>query len=231
MPLALATLLALAQACAPDVAPETLLSVARAESGFDPLVIGVNSRPHQTLHPSGAAEAARVATALLAQGRNLDLGLTQINGRNLPRLGLSVSDAFDPCRNLAAGARILSENYAAVRRSPVQPQTALKAALSVYNTGHPERGIRNGYVGRVYQAAARVVPAIQLAGAPSEPSLPQPGPVQLKAELAPVPDPPTPTLDVFARADRGVAVWSGAPLPPPAAASRQPANLSPGEAS
>ena len=42
MPLSPALVLMLAGHCAPTVAAETLVSVVRVESAFDPLVIGVN---------------------------------------------------------------------------------------------------------------------------------------------------------------------------------------------
>ena len=44
---------------------------------------------------------------------------------------------------------------------------------SVYNTGHPVRGIRNGYVERVWSAADQIVPAIRPAP-PSTPTAPPP---------------------------------------------------------
>ena len=77
------------------------------------------------------------------------------------RLGLTVADAFDPCRNIAAGARVLVGGF----RRPgegedVQP--ALLQALSRYNTGHPQRGFDNGYVSRVQASAEQVVPALRL---------------------------------------------------------------------
>ena len=44
MPIDLPDMTALAQACAPGVAAPTVLAVAQAESGFEPLAIGVNGR-------------------------------------------------------------------------------------------------------------------------------------------------------------------------------------------
>ena len=149
MLLDLATFLSLAAACAPGVAPPTLLAVARAESGLDPLAIGVNGPAFPRSRVQLMSEAVRRAEALIASGRDIDLGLAQINVRNLPRLGLTVSDAFDPCRNLAASARILGEGYRRALPSAGAGQPALRAALSIYNTGDPDRGFQNGYVARV----------------------------------------------------------------------------------
>ncbi|MDZ4372341.1 MAG: lytic transglycosylase domain-containing protein [Phenylobacterium sp.] len=187
----LGLILSLAQACAPQVAPETLAAVAYAESRFDPLAIGVNRGPRPARAPRDAAEAARTARALLADGANLDLGVAQINSDNLDWLGLSVEDAFDPCRNLTAAGRVLQAGYRPASASPLDRQVALRAALSRYNTGHPERGVRNGYVARVERAAVR------LALAPPRPS-PEPSPA---ASATPADEPPPPPAwDVFARA-------------------------------
>lgn len=144
-----AVLLQLAAACAPSVAPQTLLAVARAESGLRPLAVHDNTTG-LSYAPASAAEAVALVGRL--GGHSLDLGLVQVNAATLGGLGLSVRDAFDPCRSLAAGAEVLHRSY---RLSlPGQPpQRALRLALSRYNTGDPARGFRNGYVGRIERAA------------------------------------------------------------------------------
>jgi type IV secretion system protein VirB1 len=180
--LALSALVGLAQQCAPAVAPETLLSVVRAESGFDPLVVAVNGAPREVLHPATLAEAAATATRLIAAGRSVDLGLGQINNRNLAPLGLSIADVFDPCRNLAASAQVLQAGYTRAAASSGDTQAALRTAFSFYNTGDAARGFRNGYVDRVSRAAAAVVPALKSA-------------VPSSSGEAPAP----PAWDVFAR--------------------------------
>ncbi|MDO9711785.1 lytic transglycosylase domain-containing protein [Paracraurococcus lichenis] len=144
---------ALAAVCAPGVAPETLAAISRTESGLHVLAIGVNGQGGGTLLPATRDEAVAETRSLLRAGRSVDLGLMQINSRNLGWLGLTVEDAFDPCRNLAAGARLLT-------------------SLSAYNTGHPGRGIANGYVARVLAAGAsnaeRRLPALAVPP-PSDP--------------------------------------------------------------
>lgn len=182
MILALSALVGLAQQCATNVAPETLLAVVRAESAFDPWVVAVNGATRQVLHPASAAEAAATAARLIAAGRSVDLGLGQINSRNLAALGMTAADAFDPCRNLAASARILQAGYRRAAPGAGEEQAGLRTALSLYNTGDPARGFRNGYVTRVVRAAAEVVPALK-AGLPPSP-----------AEVA-----EAPAWDVFAR--------------------------------
>jgi len=72
---------------------------------------------------------------------------------------LTAAAALDPCRSLAAGAEILSAGYAGGLTHAAQ-QSALRVALSRYNTGDAQRGFANGYVERVVQSARVVVPAI-----------------------------------------------------------------------
>jgi type IV secretion system protein VirB1 len=157
MPLTLPEILLLAAQCAPAVAPETLLSVVQVESRFDPLAIGVNGKPRVAISPSTPREAVAKASALIAAGRSVDLGLAQINSKNLGWLGLTVDGAFDPCRNLAAAARVLQVGY----EGGADAQPALRRALSRYNSGDARRGFANGYVAKVERAATEVVPAIQ----------------------------------------------------------------------
>ena len=58
---------------------------------------------------------------------------------------------FDPCTNLTAAASVLKDNYTRARDAgTVNP---LQAALSEYNTGSRDRGLRNGYLGKIYAAA------------------------------------------------------------------------------
>lgn len=177
----------LAAQCAPHVATETLLAVAKVESGFNSLAIGVNGKPVVRVRAANKPDAVSKASALIAAGRNVDLGVAQINSRNLSWLGLTVETAFDPCRNLAASARVLQDGYARSDARRVGEQPALHMALSYYNTGDPQRGFHNGYVAKVTNAAAQVVSALR---ADAEPD----------PEEEPAPPPPRPSWDVFGAA-------------------------------
>lgn len=177
MILDIAAVLSLAAQCAPGVAPETLLAISRVESGLDPLQIGVNGDGPRPGPARSAGEASRIANRLLQAGANLDLGLAQINSANLPRLGLSVEAAFDPCRNLQASADILAQAYAVELHDPEDAQPALRRALSIYNTGDPARGFRNGYVARVaaaMRANAVAAPTPADRAVPAVPAVPRP---------------------------------------------------------
>jgi len=149
----------LAAECAPWVAPQTLEAIVRTESGFRPYAIGVNKGFRLIRQPVSREEAIVTARWLIGNGYNIDLGLGQINSANLTRLGLSVEDAFDPCRNLAASATILGENYRSARQQATDDQQALRAALSAYNTGSFSRGFSNGYVQKVLSNAGAAAPA------------------------------------------------------------------------
>lgn len=196
----LATVLALSQVCAPSVAPQTLAAIAHVESRFDPLAIGVNDGGRRPTPPHDAREAVRTATNLLANGANIDLGLAQINSGNLAWLGLTVEQAFDPCRNLEAAATVLHAGYRVTGNTPSDQQAALRIALSRYNTGDAHRGFRNGYVRRVEAAAAKLglaapaAPHTETGGAPLR--------VTINASTQP------PVWDVFARPRADLLVFS-----------------------
>lgn len=141
--------IALILACAPTVAPATIQQIIQVESKGDPLAIGVNGgrlpRPAKN-----AADAAALARAAIQQGYSVDLGLMQVNSKNLARLGYTVEDMFDSCKNLAAGAKVLTDFYVRATARHSDPQVALRLALSAYNTGSFSRGFRNGYVSRYF---------------------------------------------------------------------------------
>ena len=153
--------LALAQQCAPSVAPQTLAAIVRTESGFNPHSIGVNGGARLVRQPVDKAEAVATATWLVKHGYNIDFGLGQVNLANLVKLGLSIEDAFDPCKNLAAAATILHGNYQVARGQGQGEQAALYAALSAYNTGSYSKGFSNGYVQKVVNNAGAGVPVVR----------------------------------------------------------------------
>ena len=182
----------LAHQCAPSVAIATIAAVVSHESRRNPFAIGVNGGTRISRQPANKTEAVELANKLLGMGLSIDLGLAQINSKNLSWLGLSLREVFEPCTNLGAASRILQDGYGRSDAGRVGEQAALKTALSYYNTGDPIRGISNGYVGKVTAAAARIVPAIGGASLPSalgsRPEAPQ--------------EPPLHAWDVFGEAPR-----------------------------
>ena len=155
----------LALRCGPSVAPSTLASVARVESGFQPLAINDNTTGTRGV-PATRDLAIEIASKLIAAGHSVDLGIMQINSGNFARLGLTVASAFDPCRSVAAASVILAGDYTGGETHDAQ-QSALRIALSKYNTGDAQRGFADGYVHRVELAAQRIVPALDVGGVPA----------------------------------------------------------------
>ena len=137
-------------ACAPNVAPVTVEAVISVESGGNPLALHVNDLREQPPSPRDAQEAAQIAARFIARGYNVDLGLMQVNSRNVAALGVTIEQVLDPCTNIRIGATILTADYAEAVHSRGEGQPALKAALSAYNTGDFYRGFANGYVARYY---------------------------------------------------------------------------------
>ena len=152
----LETLLALLVACAPQVDPRTAAALVDVESSSHPHAIGVVGGQLQR-QPRNRPEALATARALQSDGWNFSVGLAQINVHNLPRLGLSLEQAFDPCTNLRAMQTLLRECLDRARTGEPGPanQRHVRRALSCYYSGNFSTGFAHGYVRRVALAAAR----------------------------------------------------------------------------
>lgn len=154
----------LAARCAPGVPVWVLRGVARTESDFHPWMLHDNST-HASASPASLAAAEAEAAAWMAEGHSVDLGLMQINGANLPALGMTIGAALDPCASLAGGAAVLRAAYGTGPVGAGQ-QMALLMALSIYNTGSPLKGIMNGYARRVMRHADEVASAFPVSPLP-----------------------------------------------------------------
>lgn len=195
MMLGIAETVAIAERCAPSVASQTLLAIVQVESSFNPLAIGVNGSAQQARAARAPESALARAAKLAAAGVSFDLGLAQINARNLASLRLSLRDAFDPCRNLAAAALLLGEAYDRAIEAGEAPQAALRTALSTYNTGHPRRGFANGYVAKVLAASERFAASV-------EPEPPTSPPLRYAPATPPTPTPSISFVFSFAQGAR-----------------------------
>ena len=153
-------------------------AVVRVESGYRAFALHVNHLAGPQPSSRTAEEAAATVRHYLALGFNIDIGPAQVNSRNLARLGYTVEDALDPCKNIAGGGVILSEFYSDAVLHFGEGQTALKAALSAYNTG-------NFYQGAAYVARYYNVPAIGIlpTAADTKPPPPPPNPYTAPAML------------------------------------------------
>jgi type IV secretion system protein VirB1 len=208
MALATASLIALASQCAPGVAPQTVLAIIQTESGGEPFALNVNGG-RQPRRQTSAADAAATAQRFIAAGYSVDLGLGQINSRNMRWLGLTWDNVFDPCTNIAALGRVITSNYNAAKAGR-DPQSALRVALSMYNTGSQTRGFRNGYVAKVVSNAG--LAGQEMWKVPPVPAIPEDAPAainpldQLVAENVATQAPPPqrrlapPSWNVFERA-------------------------------
>jgi hypothetical protein len=96
---ALSALIA-ANNCVPAALAPIMVGIAQHESGLDPATVHHN-----------------------ANG-TIDVGIAQVNSANFGWLGLTMATAFDPCRNIAAGARVLFAKYNG------NPPDSIKAAYS-----------------------------------------------------------------------------------------------------
>lgn len=196
-----ALFLVLANRCASEVAPGTLAAIADAESGFNTLAIHDNTT-RQTMTALDTPGAVATATALIAAGHSVDLGLMQIDSANLSRLGLTVATAFDACSSVRAAGVVLSGDY---QPAGAGRQAALLAAISRYNTGTAWLGFQNGYVGHVVATAKYVVPEID----PTDSVTPPKSPAA----------PGAPSWQVFNASPAATPASPSQPPPPPAAPS------------
>jgi type IV secretion system protein VirB1 len=137
--------------CAPQVAPVTLAAIVQQESGGNPLALHDNATG-KSYRPADMAEAAQLARELIAQGHSVDIGLAQINSRNLPSLGMTVDQVLQPCENLRAAQAVLLSGW---KRSG-----DLRATLSAYNTGRLSSQVGAAYGAKVFGKAGVTVPAI-----------------------------------------------------------------------
>ena len=171
--------------CAPTVHPETMSAVLSTESRGHQFAIadaGPVNLPWaqrksmvRSYYLGSQEEAIAKAQSLIADGHTVSMGLAQVNDRNLTRLGLSLQTIFDPCTNIKAGGKIMTDFYERAVTKFGAGERALRAAISAYNSGDWNRGDRDGYVDMVYKQAGRplvlktaaVVPKIGSAGATS----------------------------------------------------------------
>ncbi len=137
--------------CAPAVDPVTMAAVVKQESGGQPWVVNNNTTRKSMAFASKAAAVA-AAMAAIGRGESVDMGLVQINSKNLPALGQTVEQVFDPCTNIAAGANILAAGYGRTG--------SLGGALSIYNTGRFDSKIGAAYAQKVFGQAGVKVPGI-----------------------------------------------------------------------
>ena len=108
-----------------------------------PYAIGVSyaGRALKSFFPSSKEHALRIASWYIRLGYSVDLGIGQINYRNIQRLGLSLEVALDPCWNIVLSGVILEDCINRYGRN--------SRAVDCYNKGGRARGW-SSYVYAVY---------------------------------------------------------------------------------
>ena len=168
----------LAASCAPNVHFTTMVEVVRVESQGNPLALHVNNLVGPQPKPArDARHAAQIARHYIARGHSVDIGIAQINSRNLRGLNMTVEQALEPCDNLRASATILGACYNRALHRFAAGRPALLATFSCYQSNNFTTGFHNGYVARYLPAlppSVRLTPPPQMAAATARPSAQQP---------------------------------------------------------
>lgn len=135
-----ALLAALMQKCAPSTDVRTMAAIIAVESNGDSWAVR-DPDSSTGVHPTSYPAAVSLAHGLLVRGHRVALGLSQVL---LPRKGLdSATMLGSPCANVRAGAAVLADFYSREIKRSAAPntglgqQTALRRALSAYNSGSP----------------------------------------------------------------------------------------------
>jgi type IV secretion system protein VirB1 len=145
---------AVAQACASEVHPQTMMRVIAVESSGNPHAIGVVDGQLEW-QPHSRGEAIATARMLERQGFNYSVGLGQVNKKNFAKYGVTLEQAFDPCTNLRVASAILKDCFLrakAGKTTKQDVQRALRNAFSCYYSGNFTTGHRLGYVKKVVTA-------------------------------------------------------------------------------
>lgn len=133
--------LALAMQCAPSVHPDTVLDIARVESGFNPYAIAEiipksERQPDKpnviSYHPKTDADAIRLINQIEQKKRRYSVGLMQITSTNFNHYRVTARDLLVPCTNLTVFEKIITDCY--------QRGGSLKKALSCYYSGNFSTG-------------------------------------------------------------------------------------------
>jgi type IV secretion system protein VirB1 len=170
----MATFVDIAQTCAPMVEIETLAGVVSLESRFQPIAIRINSRAPLATQPTSKAEAIEVATSLIADHQDIQVGLGGIGIEELRKLKLSVTDAFDPCLNLKATATVLNGYYRLALREGADTAQAENVMLqSYYGRDDPSVGAMVKYDEQVHDEIKRLsakLSSLIIAGSDDQPN-------------------------------------------------------------
>lgn len=139
--------------CAPNVAVNTMVAIVKTESNGNTLALGLNNGKKLKFQPRNYEQAVAWIIYLDKHGYNFDVGLGQINIRNIKKYGYKAIDMLEPCKNLNLASLILKKNFTGALLTSTTSKEALHKAISAYNTGNYHSGFSNGYVQRVLNNA------------------------------------------------------------------------------
>ena len=131
--------------------PLLVSAVMQHESAGRVAALNINGWEGEAFTVDNTEQATVAANQFINEGYTVDVGLMQINSKNLERFGEPVALAYEPCNNPRLGERILIENIATARLSGLVGDAAIRGALSLYNTGSLTAGIKNGYVDKLWR--------------------------------------------------------------------------------
>ena len=156
---------ALRSRCLPAAPLNTLRAIIEAESSGNPNAMQIDfpkslvkrwRLPEGELRLKRQPASQHEALEWLAYFRRynifVDLGLMQVSTAEAQRRGFPAEDLLEPCTNLRTGWQIFEDDYRLETKVYGPGQKALQHAISRYNTGDAQRGIDNGYLGRVLAA-------------------------------------------------------------------------------
>jgi type IV secretion system protein VirB1 len=152
--------------CAPHTHIDWVLPVTMVESGLNPFAIRVNSGKEPVKQPVSREEAIALATELMIENTDIDVGLGGLRAADLAQHGLTLTEAFEPCANIKATALILQGYYGKATLAGFQGNDALSYMFAAfYGAGDISQGRAAGYDVRVmaqYQAIKDKIPALHI---------------------------------------------------------------------
>lgn len=136
--------------CVPHMVQASMQSIVQVESKGNPFALNLNNGYKLQFQPKSEAQAKKWIIALEKNDYNFDIGLAQVNIKNVHKYGYNAVDLLNPCISLKLGSKILVSNYHNALPVSKSSGEALQKAISAYNTGNFHSGFNNGYVHRVY---------------------------------------------------------------------------------
>lgn len=152
----------LLQQCVPNVAPITMIAIINIESKGNPWALGLNKRKKLRYQAQSYEQAVAWANYLETHKYDFDIGIAQVNIRNVHKYGYRAYQLLDPCINLKVAGNILHKNYFQALANSTNEQNALMKAISAYNTGNYKSGFTNGYVRKVVYSVTRKINRINI---------------------------------------------------------------------